>query len=150
MIKPRRLGHVVLRVRDLQRSEEFYTQVLGLEVHGRSGDSMVFFRSNEDVDHDLAISRVAKDAPGPEPTRAGLYHIAYEFGSLNEIKEAYRLIKEMGVKVSGYGDHGDTKGLYILDPDGIEIELYAIAPEYEHTPLEEILTQTEDLTSQAV
>ena len=149
MVKPRRLGHVVLRVRDLQRSEEFYTQVLGLEVHGRAGDSMVFFRSNEDVDHDLAIAKIADDAPGPESTRAGLYHIAYELGSLDEVKEAYRLIQEMGVTVAGYGDHGDTKGLYILDPDGIEIELYAIAPEYENTSLEEILTQTADLTSKA-
>ena len=110
---------------------------------------MVFFRSNEDVDHDLAIAKIADDAPGPEATRAGLYHIAYEMGSLDEVKEAYRLVQEMGVTVAGYGDHGDTKGLYILDPDGIEIELYAVAPEYQQIPLEEILAQTAGLTTQA-
>ena len=141
MVKPRRLGHVVLRVRDLQRSEEFYTQVVGLEVKGRGGDRMVFFRSNKDVDHDLAIAKLGDDAPGPEQTRVGLYHVAYELGSIDEIKEAYRLVNEKGVRIAGYGDHGDTKGLYILDPDGIEIELYALAPEHENTPLEEILTQ---------
>ena len=46
------------------------------------------------------------------------------------------------MRVAGFGDHGDTKGLYILDPDGIEIELYALAPECEGTTLEEILTRT--------
>ena len=141
MVKPQRLGHVVLRVRDLQRSEEFYTQIVGLEVKGRGGDQMVFFRSNKDVDHDLAIAKLGDDAPGPEQTRVGLYHVAYEFDSIDDIKEAYRVVNEKGVTIAGYGDHGDTKGLYILDPDGIEIELFALAPELENTPLKEILTQ---------
>ena len=65
MIKPTRLGHAVIRVRDLARSEEFYNKFLGLEVKGRGGDSMVFFRSNKDVDHDLAIQRLGDDAPVP-------------------------------------------------------------------------------------
>ena len=140
MIKPKRLGHVVLRVRDLERSEEFYTGFLGLEVKGRAGDSMVFFRSSQDVDHDLAIAKIAGDAPGPEPTRVGLYHLAYEFDSFDDLIEAYRLVNEKGIRIAGYGDHGDTKGLYILDPDGIEIELCAPAPEHEGTPLEEVLS----------
>ena len=140
MIKPSRLGHLVIRVRDLDRSEEFYTQVLGLEVKDRAGDSMVFFRSNPDVDHDLAIMKISSDAPPPEPDRVGLYHFAYELGSIEEIKDAYQVVQDKGVRVAGFGDHGNTKGLYILDPDGIEIELYAEAPEWEGTPLQEILT----------
>ena len=143
MIKPKQLGHLVLRVRNLQRSEDFYSRVLGLEVKGRAGDSMVFFRSHEDVDHDLAIAKIADDAPSPEANRVGLYHFAYELGSFDELREAYRTLNEEGIKIAGFGDHGDTKGLYLLDPDGIEIELYAIAPEYEHTPLEEILSQSQ-------
>ena len=142
MIKPSRLGHLVIRVRDLERSEEFYTQVLGLEVKGRGGDRMVFFRSNPDVDHDLAIMQISADAAPPDPDRVGLYHFAYELGSIEELKEAYQVVQEKGVHVAGFGDHGDTKGLYILDPDGIEIELYALAPECEATPLQEILTGT--------
>ena len=144
MIKPRQLGHLVLRVRNLERSEDFYSRVLGLEVKGRAGDSMVFFRSNKDVDHDLAIAKIADDAPSPEATRVGLYHFAYELGSIDELKEAYRTLNEEGVTIAGFGDHGDTKGLYLLDPDGIEIELYALAPEHEHTPLEEILSQASE------
>ena len=143
MIKPTRLGHVVLRVRNLKRSEEFYTEFLGLEVKGRGGDRIVFFRSNEDTDHDLAISNVGADAPGPEATRVGMYHFAYEFKSIEDIKEAYRLTQEMDIRISGFGDHGETKGLYILDPDGIEIELCTFAPEYKDTPLEQLLTQGE-------
>ena len=141
MIKPRQLGHIVLRVRNLERSEDFYSRILGLEVKGRAGDSMVFFRSNKDIDHDLAIATIGDDAPGPEPTRVGLYHLAYELDSLDELKDAYRVLNQEGVKIAGFGDHGDTKGLYLLDPDGIEIELYAIAPEHEQTPLEEIVNQ---------
>ncbi len=143
MIKPRNLGHLVLRVRDLKISEEFYTKFMGLEVNGWGGDSMVFFRSNEGVHHDLAIAKIEGDgdAPGPEQDRVGLYHFAYEFESFDEIREAYRLTKEMGVRIAGFGDHGDSKGLYILDPDGIEIELSAFAPEHKDTPLEELLAQ---------
>jgi catechol-2,3-dioxygenase len=140
MIKPKRLGHVVIRVRDLARSEEFYTQVLGLEVTGRGGDRMVFFSSDPEVDHDLAIMKIGDDTLAPEEDRVGLYHIAYELGSIEEVKDAYRLVQEKGVRVAGFGDHGMTKGLYILDPDGIEIELFALAPECENTPLGEILT----------
>ena len=143
MIKPTRLGHVVLRVRDLKRSEEFYTKFLGLEVKGRGGDRMVFFRSNEDTDHDLAISNVGADAPGPEANRVGMYHLAYEFDSIEDIKEAYLLTQELGVEIAGFGDHGEIKGLYVRDPDGIEIELCAFAPEYKDTPLEQLLTQGE-------
>ena len=139
MVKPTRLGHVVLRVRDLKRSEEFYTKFLGLEVKGRNGDRMVFFRSNRDTDHDLAITNIGDDAPGPEATRVGMYHVAYEFDSIEETKEAYRLTQEMGVRIAGFGDHGEIKGLYVLDPDGIEIELCAFAPEHKDTPLEQLL-----------
>ena len=142
MIKPKRLGHLVLRVRDIERSEEFYSQVLGLEVKGRGGDTMVFFRSNRDVDHDLAIAKIADDAPGPEQGRVGLYHFAYELGSIDEIKDAYRILTDRGVRIAGFGDHGEIKGLYLLDPDDNEVELYAFAPEVEKTPLEEILVES--------
>ena len=141
MVKPRNLGHLVIRVRDLQRSEEFYTKFMGLEVSDRGGDSMVFFRSNQSVHHDLAIAKIAGDAPGPEQDRVGLYHFAYEFDSFDQIREAYRLANEMGIRIAGFGDHGESKGLYILDPDGIEIELSAFAPEHKDTPLQELLAQ---------
>ena len=141
MLKPSKLGHAVLRVRNLERSKEFYNGFLGLEIKSSGGSSMVFFRSNVDVDHDLAIQKIADDAPGPEQTRVGLYHLAFEFDSFDQVVEAYRLVKERNITIAGFGDHGDIKGLYVLDPDGIEIELYALAPEHKDTPLEQILTE---------
>lgn len=140
MIKPKGLGHLVIRVRDAQRSEDFYHNVLGLEVRNRSrGGKMIFFTSNPAIDHELAVAELDADAVGPFPEQVGLYHMAWELADMEELKDAYQVVLDNNVEIAGYGDHGDVKGLYIRDPDGIEIELFVAAPEYEGTPLEEIL-----------
>ena len=140
-IKPTRLGHLVLRVRNVKKSKEFYGGVLGLEVKEPAGDKMVFFRSNPEVDHDLAVMEIGEEASGPDSNGVGLYHFAYELGSFEELREAYRTVLDNDVRIAGYGDHGDTKGLYIFDPDGNEIELYAIAPGSEELKLESMLKE---------
>lgn len=141
MIKLNGLGHLVIRVRDAQRSEDFYHKVLGLEVRNRTrGGKMIFFTSNPDVDHELAVAELGADAVGPFPDQVGLYHMAWELADMDELKDAYQVVLDNNVEIAGFGDHGETKGLYIRDPDGIEIELFALAPEFEKTPLEEILT----------
>ncbi len=144
MINPTRLGHLVLRVRDLKRSEEFYTRILGLKVTGRAGETMTFFSSTDDY-HDLAIIKLGENAPGPDPNRVGLYHFAYQLGSLDELKEAYRFLQEKEVKIAGMGDHGQTKSLYFLDPDGNEIEVYCDSQEHEKDSLEQLFTETKPL-----
>jgi catechol-2,3-dioxygenase len=141
MIKPGKLGHLVIRVRDAQRSEDFYHGVLGLDVRNRTrGGKMRFFTSNPEIDHELAVAELDADAVGPFPEQVGLYHMAWELADMDELKDAYQVVLDNNVDVAGFGDHGDVKGLYIRDPDGIEIELYAFAPEFESTPLKEILT----------
>jgi len=141
MIKPATLGHLVIRVRDAQRSEDFYHGVLGLEVRNRvRGGKMRFFTSNPEIDHELAVAELVADAVGPFPEQVGLYHMAWELADMDELKDAYQVVLDNNVDVAGFGDHGDVKGLYIRDPDGIEIELYTFAPEFESTPLKEILT----------
>lgn len=140
-IKPTRLGHLVLRVRNVERSEEFYRGVLGLEVKARAGDNMVLFRSNPDVDHDLAVTGIGEEAPGPDANRVGLYHFAYEFGSFEELQEVYQTVVDNEVRIAGFGDHGDIKGLYIFDPDDNEIELYALVPGSEDMKLESMLKE---------
>jgi len=141
MIKPKMLGHIVIRVRDAQRSEDFYTKVLGLEVRNRVRDGkMRFFTSNPDIDHEIAVTEIGEDAAGPFPDQVGLYHMAWELADMEELKDAYQVVLDNNVEIAGFGDHGVTKGLYIRDPDGIEIELFVAAPDYENTPLEEILT----------
>ncbi|MCH7737613.1 MAG: VOC family protein [Chloroflexi bacterium] len=141
MIRPKMLGHLVIRVRDAQRSEDFYVNVLGLDVRGRTrGGKMRFFTSNPDIDHEIAVAEIGEDAVGPFENQVGLYHMAWELADMDELKDAYQVVLANNVDIAGFGDHGVTKGLYIRDPDGIEIELFALAPEFEKTPLEEIPT----------
>jgi len=66
--------------------------------------------------------------------------MAWELADMDELKDAYQVVLDNKVDIAGFGDHGETKGLYIRDPDVIEIELFANAPEFEKTPLEAILT----------
>ena len=128
-MKPKKLGHLVLRVRDLVRSEAFYTDVLGLRVTGRIPGRMTFFSSGEDS-HDLAIARLGEDAPGPDPLQVGLYHFAYQVNTADELKAWHWRLKENGVRIVGSADHGVSHSLYFLDPDGIEVELtYEVPPD---------------------
>jgi catechol 2,3-dioxygenase-like lactoylglutathione lyase family enzyme len=66
--------------------------------------------------------------------------MVWELSDMDELKDAYQVVLDNNVEIAGFGDHGVTKGLYIRDPDGIEIELFIEAPEFEKTPLQEILT----------
>jgi len=141
MIRPKMLGHLVIRVRDAKRSEDFYHNVLGLEVRNRTrGGKMIFLTSNPEIDHELALAELGSDAAGPFEDQVGLYHMAWELAGIDELKDAYQVVLDNNVDVAGFGDHGETKGLYIRDPDGIEIELYVLTPEFAEIPLEEILT----------
>ena len=74
MIKPKMLGHLVIRVRDAKLSEDFYHDVLGLEVRNRTrGGKMVFLTSNPEIDHEIALAELGPNAVGPFPDQVGLY-----------------------------------------------------------------------------
>ena len=122
MIKPKKLAHIVLRVRDLERSKVFYSEVLGLRHTGEIPGVMAFLSAGEDS-HDLALLRLGPEAPGPDPQRVGLYHFAYAVERPEDLEEAYRHLKEKGVPIVGSADHGVSMGIYFRDPDGNEIEL---------------------------
>lgn len=126
-----KLSHIVLRVRDLERSERFYVDVLGLKKAGGIPGMMSFFTTQSNSDsHDLALMRVGPNAPDPNPQGVGLYHFAYQVESEQALAEAYRTLKDAGVPIIGMSDHGVSKGIYIMDPDGIEIEItYEVPPE---------------------
>ena len=122
------LGHLVLYVRDLQRSRRFYADVLGWgEVRG---DMPVSFPaaafSSGRTHHELLLIEVGPDAaPLPEGRRVGMYHFGLKIGeSDEELREARQRLTEAGVPVRGATDHTVTHSLYIEDPDGNEIELY--------------------------
>jgi catechol-2,3-dioxygenase len=124
-----KLGHLVLRVRDLARSERFYLDVLGLHKTGEIPGVMAFFSTQSNPDsHDLALMQLGPDAPAPDPQRVGLYHFAYQVADEAALAEAYRALREAKVPVVGTADHGVSKGIYLLDPDGIEIEITCEVP----------------------
>ena len=131
MVKPRQLGHLVLRVRDLEASEKWYSEVLGLHTTTKRPGSMTFMSAKEGSSHELALMSVGPDAPGPEETRVGLYHFAWEMDSFEDLKELYEHMKAKDVNIGGIGDHGISMGVYLFDPDGNEIEVYYEMPKEE-------------------
>ena len=128
MVKPRQLGHVVIRVRDLEMSEKWYSEVLGLKTMKRYPGSMTFMSARDDSTHELALMGLGADAGGPDSSRVGLAHFAWEMDSFEELRELYAHIKASDVDVRGIGDHGLSLGVYIADPDGNEIEVYYEKP----------------------
>ena len=127
MVKPKSLGHVVLRVRELARAESFYTKILSLDVQAKIDDKMVFLTSNTESSHELALLEIGRDAPGPNPDGVGLYHTAWRYSSLEELRKLHKTLIENSIE-SGIGNHGISLGIYFFDPDGNEIEAYYELP----------------------
>jgi catechol 2,3-dioxygenase len=137
------LGHIVLYVRDLERSRRFYGEVLGWREVARLGGQGVMFSSGR-THHELLLLEVGPNAapiaPGP---RVGMYHFGLKVGETDdELRAALERLTREGVRVSGAADHHVTHSLYIEDPDGNEIELYIdVQPEVWREDPEAILAR---------
>jgi catechol 2,3-dioxygenase len=130
MMQPVGIGHVVLKVRDLDRSLAFYRDLLGFRVSGQMSNVMIFLTATGENHHDLALLRVGDEAPTPLATAVGLYHVAIELPDWSAVKAAHAVLAERGL-LRGTADHGVTRSLYTADPDGNEIELFCDAPRSE-------------------
>ena len=133
MIELDRLGHLVLKVRDLDRSLDFYTKVLGLEVMNDLDDQFpgarVAFLANRRRDHhELALLEVGGAATDPIPTSVGLAHFAFRMATREALEAAYHELLKRDVQVNFTVRHGVTDSVYLFDPDGIELEVYVDNP----------------------
>ncbi|NKX43352.1 VOC family protein [Roseicyclus persicicus] len=119
-----RIGHVHLKVADLERSIAFYRDVIGLEVTQRYGAQAAFLSAGG-YHHHLGLN-TWESLGGPRPPRnaVGLYHTAFLYPDRTALARAFRRVIEAGVEIEGAADHGVSEAIYFSDPDGNGIELY--------------------------
>jgi catechol 2,3-dioxygenase len=123
MIQARKLGHIVLKVKDARASRVFYTRALGLKVAHEDLERGTVFLSFGEQHHDLALFQLATgEAPGA--AQPGLHHTAWQLGSFEELQAAHRELRELGIPVESTIEHNVTRSVYFHDPDGNRVELY--------------------------
>jgi catechol-2,3-dioxygenase len=132
MFTIKRLNHMVLYVRDVERSKAFYRDVLGFNIMTERPGRAAFLRANgSDNHHDLGLFNVGPDAAalasGP---RVGLYHAAWEVTRLEDLNDVRESLSKAGALV-GENDHGASLSLYGEDPDGNEFEVFWPVPREE-------------------
>jgi catechol-2,3-dioxygenase len=124
------MNHAVLYVRDARRTAEFYERVLGFSriIDDPQGRFMFMRAPLSRNHHDIAFFSIGEQAGPPTGTRnVGMYHIAWEVPSLDDLVEMEHRLAAAGVLV-GKSDHGANKSLYCKDPDGLEFEVMWLVP----------------------
>lgn len=126
-----RIGHVHLKVSDLERSIAFYRDVIGLEVMQQYGPQAAFLSAGG-YHHHLGLN-TWESLGGPRPPRhaVGLYHTAFLYPDRPALARALKRVLDAGVELDGAADHGVSEAVYFSDPDGNGIELYVDRPEAE-------------------
>lgn len=126
-----RIGHVHLKVSDLQRSLDFYCGLLGFELITMYGDQAAFISAGGYHHHIGLNTWYSKGAP-PAPQRsAGLFHTAILYPTRRDLAVITRRLIDAGYPISGASDHGVSEAIYMDDPDGNGVELYRDRPESE-------------------
>lgn len=121
------VGHIHLKVADLERAVRFYTEVLGFEVMQRIGNAA--FLSAGGYHHHIGLNTWESKGGDPPPRGAtGLYHVAFLYPDRPSLATALRRLLEHGVSLDGAADHGASEALYLQDPDRNGIELYCDRP----------------------
>ena len=124
-----RIGHVHLKVADLDRALGFYRDVLGFEVTQRYGTQAVFLSAGG-YHHHIGLNTWESAGGSPPPPRTtGLYHLAILYPNRAELAGTLRRLMKANIELEGASDHGVSEALYLRDPDGNGVELYWDRPE---------------------
>jgi catechol 2,3-dioxygenase len=118
---PKQLGHVALRVRDVDKAVEFYTDVLGLTLKNRM-HGIAFLGIREDASHELALMPLPAEAADPDPKRVGMYHFAWEMDSFEALKDLHDRLLARNVRIGGYSPATNSTNVMFFDPEGNEME----------------------------
>ncbi len=119
-----RIGHVHLKVADLDRSLAFYLDALGFELMQRVGTDAAFISAGGYHHHIGLNTWESRGGPAPAPGTTGLFHAAILYPTRADLADALRRLNERGVPLDGASDHGVSEALYLSDPDGNGLELY--------------------------
>lgn len=125
------IGHVHLKVSDLERSVTFYSDVLGLELQSRYGSGAAFL-SWGGYHHHIGLNIWESKGGNPPPMGAtGLFHVAVLYPSRKDLATALKRVIEYGIRIDGAADHGVSEAIYFRDPDDNGIEIYCDKPREE-------------------
>lgn len=126
-----RIGHVHLKVADIDRALSFYSGILGFSVTQRYGKSAVFLSAGG-YHHHIGLNTWESKGGSPPPSNTtGLYHVAILYPTRRDLADALQRLLNAGVPLEGAADHGVSEALYLTDPDGNGIELYWDKPQRE-------------------
>jgi catechol 2,3-dioxygenase len=126
-----RIGHVHLKVADLDRAIGFYSAVLGFELQQKFGDRAAFLSAGG-YHHHLGLNTWESLGGTPAPRgHTGLYHTAFLYPDRAQLADALRRVIRAGITIEGAADHGVSEAIYVSDPDGNGVELYRDRPESE-------------------
>ena len=119
-----RIGHVHLKVANLERALDFYSGVLGFNVTQRYGDGAAFISAG-DYHHHIGLNTWESLSGSPPPPHStGLYHLAILYPTRDALADALRRVLAAGIRLDGASDHGVSEALYLRDPDNNGVELY--------------------------
>ena len=126
-----RIGHVHLKVADIERAIGFYSGVLGFDVQSRYGKQAAFLSAGG-YHHHIGLNTWESLGGTPAPRHhTGLYHTAFLYPDRAQLADALRRVMQAGIEIDGASDHGVSEAIYLRDPDGNGVELYRDRPEAE-------------------
>lgn len=124
-----RIGHVHLKVANLERAMDFYCGVLGFSVTQRFGTQAVFISAGGYHHHIGLNTWESRDGSPPPPNSTGLYHLAILYPTRRDLADALKRLMDANISLDGATDHGVSEALYLRDPDQNGVELYVDRPQ---------------------